>query len=59
MGNTYGTIMDTMDVIMIGRKSRHLNTLEWYHIYKISSNNLHENDAHIEAYNPIFRTQTL
>jgi hypothetical protein len=25
-GHTYGTITDTMDVIRIGRKSKHLNT---------------------------------
>jgi hypothetical protein len=31
-GHTYGTITDTMDHIMIGGKSRHLNTLERYHI---------------------------
>jgi hypothetical protein len=35
MGHTYGTITDTMDVIRTGRKGRHLNTPEKYHIYKI------------------------
>jgi hypothetical protein len=45
-----------MDVIRTGRKGRHLNTLEKYHIYKISRNNLHMNDTHIEAYNPTFQT---
>jgi hypothetical protein len=44
MGHTYGTITDTMDVIRTGRKGRHLNILEMYHIYKISRNNLHMND---------------
>jgi hypothetical protein len=48
--------MDTMDVIRIGRKGRHLNTLEKYHIYEISRNNLHMNETHIELYNPIFQT---
>jgi hypothetical protein len=43
-GHTYGTITDTMDVIRTGRKGRHMNTLEKYHIYKISRNNLHMND---------------
>jgi hypothetical protein len=56
MGDTYGTIRDTMDVIRTGRKSRHLNTLEKYHFYKISRNNLHMNDIYIEAHNPIFQT---
>jgi hypothetical protein len=45
-----------MDVIRTGRKGRHLNTLEKYHIYKIISNNLHMNDTHIEAHNPKFQT---
>jgi hypothetical protein len=35
MGHTYGTITDTMNTIRTGRKGRHLNTLEKYHIYKI------------------------
>jgi hypothetical protein len=35
-GHTYGTITDTMDVIRTGRKGRHLNTFEKYHIYRIS-----------------------
>jgi hypothetical protein len=54
--HTYGTIEDTIDVIMTGRKGRHLNTLEKYHIYKIIRNNLHMNDTHIEAHTPIFQT---
>jgi hypothetical protein len=28
MGQTYGTIKDTMDIIRTGRKDSHLNTLE-------------------------------
>jgi hypothetical protein len=55
-GHTYGTITDTMDVIRTGRKSRHLNTLERYHIYKICRNNLHMNETYIEAHNPILQT---
>jgi hypothetical protein len=55
-GHTYGTITDNMDVIRRGRKGRHLNTLERYHIYKISRNNLHMNNTHIETHNPIFQT---
>jgi hypothetical protein len=38
MGHTYGTVTDTMDVIRTGRKGRHFNTLDKYHIYKISRN---------------------
>jgi hypothetical protein len=51
-GQTYGTITDTMDVIRTERNGRHLDSLEKYHIYKISMNNLHMDDT----YNPIFQT---
>jgi hypothetical protein len=44
-GHTYGTVADTMDIIRMRRKGRYLNTLEKYHIYKISRNNLHMNDT--------------
>jgi hypothetical protein len=54
--HTYGTITDTMAVIRIGRKGRHLNTLEKYHIYEISRNNLHMTETYIELHNPIFQT---
>jgi hypothetical protein len=56
MGHAYSTVTDTMDVIRTGRKDRHLYILEKYHIYKISMNNLHINDTHIETNNPIFQT---
>jgi hypothetical protein len=55
MGHTQSTVTNTMDVIRTGRKVRHINTLEKYHIYKISRNNLHTNDTHIEEHNPIFQ----
>jgi hypothetical protein len=54
-GHTYGAIADTVDVIRIGRKGRHLNTLERYHIYKTYKKNLHMNDVRIKAHNPIFQ----
>jgi hypothetical protein len=44
--------MDTVDIIKTGKKGKHLNTLEKYHIYRISKDNLHMNDT----YNPIFET---
>jgi hypothetical protein len=44
-----------MDVIRTGRKSRYLNILEKYHIYKISRNNIYKNDTYIDTYNPIFQ----
>jgi hypothetical protein len=49
-------ITDTMDIIRMGRKGIHLNTLEKYYIYKISRNKLHMNDTHIDTHNSIFQT---
>jgi hypothetical protein len=45
---------DTMDVITTGRKGKHLNTLERYHIYR-TRENLHMNDTYIDTHNPIFK----
>jgi hypothetical protein len=53
-GHAYGTITDTMDIITTGRKGKHFNTLERYRMYKTSRENLHMNDTHIDAHNPIF-----
>jgi hypothetical protein len=33
MGQTYGTITDTMDIVRTHKKGKHLNTLEKYPIY--------------------------
>jgi hypothetical protein len=55
-GHTYGTITDTMEIVKTGKKGRHLNTLEKYHIYRISEDNLHMNDTYIDIHNPIFET---
>jgi hypothetical protein len=55
-GHTYGTICHTMDVVTTGRKGEHLNTLERYHIYRISRDNLHMNDTYNDTHNPIFET---
>jgi hypothetical protein len=54
-GHAYGTMTDTVDIIIsTGRKCKHLNALESYHIYKTSRENLHMNDTHINIHNPIF-----
>jgi hypothetical protein len=53
-GHTYGTITDTMEIITTGRKGKHSNTLEKYHIYKVRKKNLHMNNTNIDTYNPIF-----
>jgi hypothetical protein len=44
-----------MDDIRKVRKGRQLNTLEKYHIFKISKSKLHLKDMHNEADNPIFQ----
>jgi hypothetical protein len=41
-----------MDIIKTERKR--LNTLEKYHIYWISKDDLHMNDMYIDTYKPIF-----
>jgi hypothetical protein len=43
-----------MEIMKIERKGKHLNTLEKYHIHKISKEGIHMNDTHDEIYNPIF-----
>jgi hypothetical protein len=53
-GHAYGSITDTMEIIQIDKKGKHLNTLEKYHIYKMSKNRLHINDTYIDVCNPIF-----
>jgi hypothetical protein len=55
-GHTYGTIQCTMGIIKTHKKGKYLKTLEKYHIYKISKNNLHMNDTGIDTHDPIFRT---
>jgi hypothetical protein len=52
MGHINGSISDTMEFIKAEKKGKHLNTLEKYHICKISKNKLHMNDT----YNPIIET---
>jgi hypothetical protein len=53
-GHAYGTITDTMDIITTGRKGKYLNTLERYHIYEISKENLHMNDTHIDTHKILY-----
>jgi hypothetical protein len=48
--HTYGSMTNTMNIIKT-RIRKLLNTLENYHIYKISESRLHINDAHIDVYN--------
>jgi hypothetical protein len=55
-GHSYGSIRNTMKIIKAERKGKHLNTLEGYHIQRISKEGLHMNYIHIEARNPVFET---
>jgi hypothetical protein len=47
--HAYGAITDNMVIVRTGRKVRHLNTLEKYHIFRISKGNLHMADTHIDT----------
>jgi hypothetical protein len=57
-GHTYGTITVTMEITTTWRRGKYLNTLERYHIYEISRDNLDMNDTHntiFEALHEIYR----
>jgi hypothetical protein len=54
MGHAYWSVTDTMKIMKIEKKGKHLNTLEKYHTYKGSRNRLQMNDAYIHVYNLIF-----
>jgi hypothetical protein len=55
-GYAYETIADTMEIVTTGKKGKHLNTLERYHIYVISRQNLHMKDTHTDTCKPMFET---
>jgi hypothetical protein len=57
-GHSYGNITDTMEIIKIERKGKHLNILERYHMYKISKEGIHMKDMHNETYHPNIRGNT-
>jgi hypothetical protein len=42
-----------MDIIQTGKKGKNLNSLDKYHVYKISEDNLHMNDTYIDIYTNI------
>jgi hypothetical protein len=52
--HAYGSMADTMKVLKTERKGKHLNTLEKYHIYKMSKDGLRMNDTYIDTHNLIF-----
>jgi hypothetical protein len=53
-GHAYRSITYTMKVIKIEKKGIYLNTLEKYHMYKMSRDGLQMNDICIYTYNPTF-----
>jgi hypothetical protein len=52
-GHAYRSMANTMKVLKTEKKGKHLNTLEKYHIYKMSKG-LQMNDTYIDIHNPIF-----
>jgi hypothetical protein len=55
MGQMYGTMKNTMDIIEINEKGQYLNTLENYPIYMATRNNTHMNNINKDRHNPIFK----
>jgi hypothetical protein len=54
--HTNGNINDTMDIIKITQKGRHMNILEKFHIYCAYRDNAHMNEILFDIHNPIFDT---
>jgi hypothetical protein len=43
-----------MKILHIEKKGPKLNTLEWFHIYKMAKKGLQMNDPFTDIHNPIF-----
>jgi hypothetical protein len=56
--HAYGTIEDTLDILHIEKKGPLKNTLERFHIYKLSQENMQLNDTYTDIHNPIFNLIT-
>jgi hypothetical protein len=54
--HSYGNIEDTMDIIKIERKGKHLDTLETFHIFCSFKRNKYFNGNNIDTNDPIFNT---
>jgi hypothetical protein len=52
--HTYGNISDTMDIMKMTQKARHMNILEKCHIYCAYHDNIHMNEILFDTHNPIF-----
>jgi hypothetical protein len=53
--HTCGTMENTMDIIETNKKGQCLNTLENYHIYIATRNNIHMNNTNKDTHNSIFK----
>jgi hypothetical protein len=56
--DTYGTIEDTLDILHFEKKGSLMNTLEQFHIYKLSREGIHLKYTYTDTYNPIFNLIT-
>jgi hypothetical protein len=54
-GNTYTA---PLNILHFEKKGPLMNSLEQFHIYRISKDNLLLNDTHTDTYNPIFNLIT-
>jgi hypothetical protein len=49
-GHAYNTIEDTLNILHFEKKGPLMNSLEQFHIYRLSKDNLHLNDIHTDTY---------
>lgn len=54
MGHVYGHINDTLKILHIAHKGKYMNILENFHIYNLSTQELHLNDIHTDILNLIY-----
>ncbi|PNF35966.1 hypothetical protein B7P43_G03548 [Cryptotermes secundus] len=52
--HNYHTIDKAMEILHIEKKGKMLNTLESFHIYELTKQNLQMNEALTDSYNPIY-----
>jgi hypothetical protein len=53
-GHTYDTLENTLNILQFEKKSRKMNSLQQYYIYRITNENLQLNDTYTNNHNPIF-----
>jgi hypothetical protein len=57
-GHAYGNIEDILNILHFEKKSKKMNSLEQYYIYRLTKENLQLNDTYTSNYNPIFHIIT-